>query len=118
MILLEESLKVAAASIATAKAKRDKVQGFLRVRPCLPGTVICRRDWLIRCDVVIICFPSFSAFGFAVRARLSTDLFCFCSLFRHLGKHIKGYLLTVYLSRFAIFFLFLVCFSMTRMRSR
>lgn len=39
VILLEERLKAAAAPIATAKVKRDKVQGFLRVRVRLPGVV-------------------------------------------------------------------------------
>lgn len=40
MILLEERLKVATAPIATAKAKRDKVQGFLRVRLCWSDTKV------------------------------------------------------------------------------
>lgn len=39
VILLEERLKAASAPIATAKVKRDKVQGFLRVRVRLPGEV-------------------------------------------------------------------------------
>lgn len=35
LVELEERLKASAASIAAAKAKRDKVQVFLKVRLCL-----------------------------------------------------------------------------------
>lgn len=52
VILLAERLKVATAPIAAAKAKRDKVQGFLRVRLCLPDAISARMvDILYRSDL-------------------------------------------------------------------